>query len=496
MSLRWRIALALGAIAATTTLVVGVISYRTTRDRLYDEIDQSLTDSIALVGPSLRPAGRVRPAARAGTALGLRRCRCSAPTARSSAATSGTEFEPDAAQVELVGETRRSSVQNMTIEGEEYRVQTVGLPGGALQIARPLAETNNVLDSLRARLLILVVGVTAAGAGAGFLIAGGVTASLRRLTAAAEAVETTGQLDVDVPADGHDEVGRLSAAFRRMLNALARSRDDQQRLVQDAGHELRTPLTSLRTNLDVLRRYPDLPADQRRQVVDDLHAETEELVLLVEEVVAVASGGLDDDPFEPFSLGDVTRELAARYERRSGREVRVEADESPVEGQLGAVQRAISNLLDNARKFDPSGGVIEVRVFDGTVQVLDRGPGIADGEQALVFERFHRSAEARTLPGSGLGLSIVRDVVTRHHGTVQRRVARRRRRRRRLHPAAQPVAPRRPLTVLSGRAHPAARRSVRIRARPGRRRPVPRSVRIGAHLSARPDVLCGFRHGG
>ena len=99
--------------------------------------------------------------------------------------------------------------------------------------------------------------------------------------------------------------------------------------------------------------------------------------------------------------------------------MRVEADESPVEGQLGAVQRAISNLLDNARKFDPSGGVIDVRVSDGTVEVLDRGPGIADGEQALVFERFHRSVEARTLPGSGLGLSIVRDVVDRHHGTVR-----------------------------------------------------------------------------
>ena len=348
-------------------------------------------------------------------------------------------------------------------------MQTVGFPGGALQIARPLAETNNVLDSLRARLLILVVAVTAAGAVAGFLIAGGVTASLRRLTAAAEAVETTGQLDVDVPADGRDEVGRLSAAFRRMLNALARSRDDQQRLVQDAGHELRTPLTSLRTNLDVLRRYPDLPADQRRQVVDDLHAETEELVLLVEEVVAVASGGLDDDPFEPFSLGDVTRELAARYERRSGREVRVEADESPVDGQLGAVQRAISNLLDNARKFDPSGGVIEVRVSDGTVQVLDRGPGIADGEQALVFERFHRSAEARTLPGSGLGLSIVRDVVTRHHGTDA------------------PRSTRVPVRPDSCTPVGAPGRSVRIRARcPGRLAGALRSVRIGAHLSARP----------
>jgi two-component system, OmpR family, sensor histidine kinase MprB len=418
VSLRWRIALALGAIAAVTTLVVGVISYRTTRDRLYDEIDQSLTDSVALVGRPFDRPGEFERLPERGP-LSFYAVQFLGQHGEVVRSNFENGFEPNPAQVALVGENRRSNVQNMTIEDAEYRVQTVGFPGGAVQIARPLVETNNVLDSLRARLLILVVGVTAAGAGAGFLIAGGVTASLRRLTAAAEAVETTGQLDVDVPADGTDEVGRLSAAFRRMLNALARSRDDQQRLVQDAGHELRTPLTSLRTNLDVLRRYPDLPAEQRRQVVDDLHAETEELVLLVEEVVAVASGGLDDDPFEPFSLGDVTRELAARYERRSGREVRVEADESPVDGQLGAVQRAISNLLDNARKFDPSGGPIEVRVFDGTVQVLDRGPGIADGEQALVFERFHRSAEARTLPGSGLGLSIVRDVVTRHHGTVR-----------------------------------------------------------------------------
>jgi two-component system sensor histidine kinase MprB len=418
MSLRWRIALALGAIAATTTIIVGAIGYRTTRDRLYDEIDQSLTDSIALLGRQFeRPGSFDRLPERGPLAVYDIQYLDADGVVHLSTFEGG--FEADERQIELVGSTRLTAVQNMTIEGEEYRVRTVGLPGGALQIARPLDETNRVLDSLRTRMMLLVVGVTAAGAGAGFLIAGSVTASLRRLTSAAEAVESTGQLDVDVSADGNDEVGRLGAAFKRMLDALARSKADQQRLVQDAGHELRTPLTSVRTNLDVLRRYPDLPPDQRRMVVDDLHAETEELVLLVEEVVSVASGGLDDDPLEPFSLGEVTRDLAARYERRTGREVRVEADESSVDAQLGAVQRAISNLLDNARKFDPSGGVIDVRVSKGTVEVLDRGPGIADGERDLVFERFHRAADARTLPGSGLGLSIVREVVERHHGSVR-----------------------------------------------------------------------------
>jgi two-component system sensor histidine kinase MprB len=418
VSLRWRIALALGAIAAATTLVMGVISYRTTRDRLYDEIDQSLADSFSVLERQFDRPGQFGRLPERGP-LSVYDIQVLGSRGVVLASDFDGGFEPDEAQLALVGATRLTGVQNMTIEGEEYRVRTVGLRSGAVQIARPLDETNRVLDSLRARMLILVLGVTAAGAGAGFLIARGVTASLRRLTAAAEAVESTGQLDVVVPAEGDDEVGRLGAAFRSMLDALARSRDDQQRLVQDAGHELRTPLTSLRTNLDVLRRYPDLPSDQRREVVDDLHAETEELVHLVDEVVAVASGALDDDPIEPFSLGDVTRELAARYQRRSGREVRVEADDSPVEGQVVAVQRAISNLLDNARKFDPSGGVIDVRVSDGTVEVLDRGPGIVEAERDVVFERFHRSAEARTLPGSGLGLSIVRDVVERHHGTVR-----------------------------------------------------------------------------
>ncbi len=297
-------------------------------------------------------------------------------------------------------------------------MRTIGARGGVVQIGRSLTETDRVLSSLLSRMWRLMTLVSAIALGLGWLIAGRVTASLRRLTGAAEMVEATGRLDIAVPAKGSDEVGRLAHAMQGMLAALQRSRDDQRRLVEDAGHELRTPLTSIRTNLNVLRRYGDLSAADRGVLVDDLTVETEELVDLVNEIVAIASGAADDDPREPFDLGVLAREVAERYERRTGRTVIVHSDRSPVQAQRAALQRAISNLLDNARKFDTGDGPLEVNVAAGSVEVSDRGPGIPEGDLPLVFDRFHRSDDARAMPGSGLGLSIVHDVAERHGGTA------------------------------------------------------------------------------
>jgi two-component system sensor histidine kinase MprB len=277
--------------------------------------------------------------------------------------------------------------------------------------------------------LLLTVLVAAAATAAGLWIASRVTASLRRLTDAAEHVEQTGRLDVEVGERGDDEVGRLGGAFDRMLAALRRSREEQHRLVQDAGHELRTPLTSLRTNIDTLQRFPGLDADGRKSIIADLDAETEELTDLVNEIVAVASGLMSNEPAELFDLAELTTDVAARYERRTGREIVVTATSGSVIAQRAAVQRAISCLLDNARKFDESGGPIEVCIeisggvsdpgqmgIEATVTVADRGVGIPPQDVDLVFERFHRSDEARAMPGSGLGLSIVNEVAVRHGG--------------------------------------------------------------------------------
>ncbi len=204
-------------------------------------------------------------------------------------------WEPDSAARSVVGRPRRSVVDTVTIGSTRYRVRTTGLPNGAVQVARPLTEVDRVLQSLRTRIVVLVLLVTAAATLLGSLIAAGVTATLRRLTSAADTVRTTGRFDVSVPTAGNDEVSRLGSAFGSMLESLDRSRAEQQRLVQDAGHELRTPLTSLRTNLDVLRRHPGLPDAERTQILADLHSEVEEMVDIVDEIVTVAAGVATDE---------------------------------------------------------------------------------------------------------------------------------------------------------------------------------------------------------
>ncbi|MEM8619710.1 MAG: HAMP domain-containing sensor histidine kinase [Actinomycetota bacterium] len=416
MGLRWKIALALATISFVATAAVGVIGYRSTSARLLEEIDRSMQAATTqLVGqtfggrvevpnPALLDVYSVRVLDRSGEVVG---------------SSFDEEFPLDDDAKVLIGAPRTIDRATVEVEGENYRVHTLGLGGGAVQVARSLEEIDAVLEDLRRRTALLVVFVAIAAAAVGWLIAGTVAAPLLRLTRAAETVEQSGRLDVEVPGTGPDEVGRLGAAFRSMLGALGQSRAEQQRLVQDAGHELRTPLTSLRTNLSVLRRHDDLADDMRQQVLDDLDEEVGELTELVNELVAVASGDLSDQPPEPVALGEVAAEVAQRVGRRRDRivEVDVRADVTVVVPRA-ALDRAITNLVDNACKFDTSGGQIDVVIDGSEVVVADRGPGVPDDERQRIFDRFHRSEMARTMPGSGLGLAIVREFVEAQGGVV------------------------------------------------------------------------------
>ncbi|MCD2195775.1 HAMP domain-containing histidine kinase [Actinomycetospora endophytica] len=301
-----------------------------------------------------------------------------------------------------------------------YRVLTTSLGGGqgARQVALDVSVSHRVLGGMAMEIAWVSAAVLVAAALAGWLVAGRITRRLVRLAGAAERVSGRGDVAEEVPVEGRDEVGRLSASFNTMLGRLAASREAQDRLVQDAAHELRTPLTSLRTNASVLRRFAELSPDARERLLSDVQGETRELSHMVDELVALALSGESDEAEQDVALADVAAAAAERVRRRTERTVVVDADESVVRGRRQGLERAVGNLLENAAKFDESGEPIELRVRAGTTTVRDHGPGIGPADADRVFDRFYRADAARGRPGSGLGLAIVRDVAESHGGAA------------------------------------------------------------------------------
>ncbi len=415
-SLRFKIALAMALLVLFATSVVGAISYRSTSARLVAEIDGSISGATRLlVGDATD--GRVRIPTRG--LLGVYSVRVLDGRGRTVSSSFDVDVPVTERAVEIVGVDRGFDQSTVTVDDTRFRVHTIGADNGAIQVARALDETDRVLSDVRQRTASFVLVVALLAAMIGWVLAGSVAAPLRRLTAAASEVERSGDLTVTLPDGGNDEVGRLGSAFGAMLGALSRSRGEQQRLVQDAGHELRTPLTSLRTNLAVLRRHPDMADDMRTRILADLDGEVGELTDLVNELVAAASGDLADQPAQDLVLSTVATRVADRVGRRRNRPVLVAADrDAVVSVPLAGIERAITNLVENAAKFDPTGGPIHLDVQGGRLTVLDRGPGIPPEDLPLVFDRFHRAVTSQAMPGSGLGLAIVREVVERHGGLV------------------------------------------------------------------------------
>ena len=326
----------------------------------------------------------------------------------------------DAEDREIARAGGESHYRDITIGGQHYRMITVSLhSGGAVQIARQVSETNDALDVLRDRLVIIALAGIALAALAAWLVMRRATRPIVQLTETAEHIAATEDLTTPIPVKGDDEVGRLAASFNTMLVALDTSREQQRRLVVDASHELRTPLTAVRTNIDFLGHATTLGADERAQLIAETRLELDELTNLVTEMVDLATDVRSEEPVEPVSLAEVAEDVATRFRRRSGTEITVDvAEGGTVEGRRVMLDRAVANLVDNALKFSPSGAPIDVSVHGTTIEVADRGPGIAPEDRGRVFDRFYRATSARTQPGSGLGLSIVSQIAELHGGTV------------------------------------------------------------------------------
>jgi len=306
------------------------------------------------------------------------------------------------------------------VGGTRVRIYTAPIARDvALQVARPLSDVDNILERLKFILTAVAMGGVALSALLGSLIARAGLRPIYRLRAAVDHVTLTGDMSQRVPYEGADELGLLGAHFNRMLGGLDHSLRMQRQLVADASHELRTPLASLRTNVEVLQRSPNLQGPDRDRLLQDVISQIEQLTRLIGDLIDLARG--DQSPAEnaEVRLDWIVAEAVERA-ATNWPAVRFDADltESVVVGQARRLDRAVSNLLDNAGKWSPAGGLVEVRVTDHELTVRDHGPGIDPADLPFVFDRFWRAPAARGMPGSGLGLSIVRQVAEAHHALV------------------------------------------------------------------------------
>jgi two-component system sensor histidine kinase MprB len=311
------------------------------------------------------------------------------------------------------------SLRSEWVEGVRVRIVAVVRNDGnvVLQIGRPLTEADTALSRLAVLLLVGgVIGVALAG-GMGLLIAKQAVKPIDALTAAVGGIAETQSFSDRVDVVGDDEVADLSREFNLLLDELEAAQQAQARLVRDAGHELRTPLTALRTNLEVLQRH-EVGPDERAEILSAANEEVEELASLVTEVVDLATDRYEEESVSSVDLADVASTVIARFEKRTGRAVELTTDGSVVLGKQHALERAVSNIVGNADKFSAPDGRISVDVAAGTVTVSDDGPGFDAQDLPYVFERFYRSDAARSEPGSGLGLSIVKQIVDDHDGEV------------------------------------------------------------------------------
>jgi two-component system sensor histidine kinase MprB len=269
--------------------------------------------------------------------------------------------------------------------------------------------------------VFVCAGGIALAAGLGALVARTALAPIDRFTRRTEQLATDPDPSERMEVEGGEELERLARSFNATLDALERSVEAQRQLVADASHELRTPIASLRANIQTLGEADRLPVSERVALRADVVAELDELTALVADVVELARGTAPGELIDEVRLDEIVAAVVDRARTRTGGRVdfHVRTEPTVVRGAPGRISRAVSNLVDNAVKWSPPGGAVELSLEGGALTVRDHGPGFDDDDLPRVFERFYRADGARGLPGSGLGLAIVRQAAEAHGGSAE-----------------------------------------------------------------------------
>jgi len=426
MTFRTRLALVAAAAVGVAVIASSVVVYLVVHDQLLGQVDRALrarADELARMGTiSLDEDGNLLiPSPPFGSERDYIQAvpREGAPILQ----------RGDTIALPVNDEDRRAASEGQdirfsekTVRGVEFRILTLPARPFALQIFRPLTEVNHTLHQVTLLLVLISAGGIGVAAALGLLVSRAALTPVRRLTETTEAVTETRDLSQRIESTGTDELGRLATSFNTMLGALEDSSQAQRQLVPDASHELRTPLTSLKTNIEVLARGNELKPDDRERLLEDVVEQIDEMTALIGELIELARETRPDAIAEPAQ--DVRLDLVAAdavesaRRNRPGIEFEADLQQSLVHGAPTSIERAVANLLDNAAKWSPPGGPVEISVRGGEVSVRDHGPGISAEDLPHVFDRFYRSRAARGMPGSGLGLAIVKQVADSHGGSV------------------------------------------------------------------------------
>ena len=423
MGLGARLAMGFAVVGVATALVVGGASYIATDRQVTAEIDQFLRQRVNDIADGRRdePGDRRDRQSSEPVLVAV------SPDAEVQILDAGGDvvsntgllLPVDATDLDLAEQDRPGVFRTITVDGSEYRMLTAHLDGGgAIQVARSLEESASLLDVLRTRTLATAGAVAVLAGLAGWVFAQRTTRPLRALTDTVDEVADTRDFTTPVPPSGRDEVGRLADGFNRMLVALQRSQQQQRQLVQDAAHELRTPLTSVTANVDWLLRAPDADPATRSETLAGVRREIGELNNVMAEIIELATDSHQPPPTAPVDLATVVDSAVERFVNRSGRHVTTRTSPARVMGDADSLARAVANLLTNADKYSSADSPITVEASPEGVFVDDAGPGIPAEERDRVFDRFYRRDQDRSMPGSGLGLSIVASIVEQHGGDV------------------------------------------------------------------------------
>jgi signal transduction histidine kinase len=296
-----------------------------------------------------------------------------------------------------------------------------GRPVGAVRVTQSVAALHRVVRNSVLGIVLIGFIVLVLGLSAGAVIAAQVARPLQRLEEVARRV-ATGDLTARATVEGSREQRSLGESFNDMTDRITRLLQAQREFVADASHQLRTPLTGLRLRLEEANAVGGNPAAGRE--IDAAIAEVDRLANTVEELLVLSRAGERQAAGAPLDLDELARSAIDRWRAAAdGHGITLEREHDGAHAIAWAarpdVERTLDALLENALTYAPAGTTVTIATAPGRIEVRDRGPGLGEEEQELVFERFHRGRAGRTGPaGSGLGLPIARELARAWSGDV------------------------------------------------------------------------------